>query len=50
MFCHGSKTIKVKNNSGRWILSQEHFIGHACYATSKHHVNKYCNFETNCAP
>ena len=27
MFCHGSKTIKVKNNSGRWILSQEHFIG-----------------------
>ena len=28
MFCHGSKTIKVKNNSGRWILSQEHFIGH----------------------
>ena len=41
MFCHGSKTIKVKNNSGRWILSQEHFIGHACYATSKHHVNKY---------
>ena len=28
MFCHGSKTIKAKNNSGRWILSQEHFIGH----------------------
>ena len=28
MFCHGSKTIKAKNNSGRWILSQEYFIGH----------------------
>ena len=39
--------IKVKNNNGWFMLSQEHFIGHVTTTLNNTFTN---NFETNGAP